>query len=302
MMRTEKTPKVSVCVVTYNQGKYIRQCLQSIVEQRTDFDYEIIVSDDGSTDDTCAIVQEFAIKYPEMVKPIFHEKNIGPFKNFVTTHNMAIGEFIAHCDGDDLFFPEKLQKQINYFEKHKGCTVVWHRVNFFNELDGFSPGEAYDYSMFNNGVVTIEKALRFGSIAAHSSIMYRRSARKTKSPDFDTLDLFYSWEYLLSGWGKILDDVVGAYRVNAVGAFSKKFKLIMRARAADHAKYYLKLLPAYRKSIFLFAFTNFLIDIKNRRKTALIFFTLMMRAFSCVSPKELFFHFNAVRKLKPPKL
>ena len=60
----DRPPKVSVCVVTYNQEKYIRQCLQSIVDQETDFDFEVIVADDCSTDRTSCIVQEFADKYP----------------------------------------------------------------------------------------------------------------------------------------------------------------------------------------------------------------------------------------------
>ena len=83
MVVTEKKPKVSVCVVTYNQEKYIRQCLQSIVDQETDFDFEVIVSDDCSMDGTCAIVQEFVEKYPGMVKPIFHDRNMGALRSVV---------------------------------------------------------------------------------------------------------------------------------------------------------------------------------------------------------------------------
>ena len=77
MEKTEKKTKVSVCVVTYNQEKYIRKCLQSIIDQKADFDFEIIIADDCSTDNTPTIIQEFYAKYPEIVKPIFREKNIG---------------------------------------------------------------------------------------------------------------------------------------------------------------------------------------------------------------------------------
>ena len=82
-MQDMKTPKVSVCVVTYNQEKYIRQCLQSIVDQETNFNFEILVSDDCSTDATRTIVLEFASKYPEIVKPMFRDRNVGAVKNFV---------------------------------------------------------------------------------------------------------------------------------------------------------------------------------------------------------------------------
>jgi cellulose synthase/poly-beta-1,6-N-acetylglucosamine synthase-like glycosyltransferase len=73
----EQAPKVSVCVVTYNQEKYIGQCLQSVVDQETDFDFEVLVADDCSTDGTRLILHEFANKYPGIVKPILSEVNVG---------------------------------------------------------------------------------------------------------------------------------------------------------------------------------------------------------------------------------
>lgn len=296
------SPKVSVCVVTYNQEKYIRQCLQSIVDQNTDFNFEVIVSDDCSTDGTRSILQEFVVKYPSLIKPVLREKNIGAFENFVSTHNIALGQFVAHCDGDDLFLPGKLQKQANFLETNSNCTVVWHRVNLFDDLGNYFPGEAADYSMFSNGIVTIEKALRLGSVAAHSSIMYRKSARKTSSPSFDALDLFYSWEYLCSGWGIILDEVLGEYRVDSSGSISKSPNLKMKALNAHHARYYSKQYPEYRKHIFLFALTNFFIDAKNRRKTAIEFFYLAISTFCLIKPKEFLLHIKNARKLRVPQL
>lgn len=85
----EKVPKLSVCVITYNQKEYIRQCLQSIVDQETDFDFEVIVGDDCSTDGTRAIVQEFARRYPKVVKPIFSEEYWGHPKLSVRSWNCA---------------------------------------------------------------------------------------------------------------------------------------------------------------------------------------------------------------------
>ncbi|WP_210546247.1 glycosyltransferase family 2 protein [Rhodoferax sp. PAMC 29310] len=302
MEMIEKKPKVSVCVVTYNQEKYIRQCLQSIVDQETDFDFEVIVSDDCSTDGTRAIVQWFAEKYPGVVKPIFHEENIGAFKNFVTTHNIANCKLVSHCDGDDLFLPEKLKKQVDFFEKNLDCTVVWHRMNLFDDWGNFFPGEAGDYSMFTNGIVTFEKALRFGSVAAHSSIMYRKCARKTDHPKFDTLDLFYSWEYLSSGWGVILDNVLGEYRVNSSGSISKSSNLQIKALYAHHAGHFLKKYPKKRKDIFIFSVTNFLIDLKNRRKTSINFLWLAIKSISLISINEYISHLRKVSKLKVPIL
>jgi len=297
-----KNPKVSVCVVTYNQEKYIRQCLQSIVDQVTNFDFEVIVADDFSTDDTRKIVKEFAELYPNVVKPIFHKTNIGPYKNFVFVHQQAIGEYIAHIDGDDLMLPNKIQKQADFLDQNPGCTVVWHRVNLFDDSGNFFPGEDYDYSMFPNGVVTFSAALRLGSVAANSSAMYRKTARKTVDPKFPTLDLFCSWEFLSSGWGMILDDVLGAYRVNSVGCISTTSRLLMRSLCVHHAEYFFKRHPCHRKDVFFFALTNLLIDLKNRRRTSLDFLILAIRSFSLVGPMELFSHLKVARKLRTPEL
>lgn len=108
----EKKPKVSVCVVTYNHEEYIRQCLQSIIDQETNFDFEIIVGDDCSTDGTRAIVKDFFDKYPEIIKPLFHQVNLGPTRNYFAVHGKASGEYIAHCDGDDYWLPNKLNFQV----------------------------------------------------------------------------------------------------------------------------------------------------------------------------------------------
>ena len=104
-MQNINSPKVSVCMVTYNQEKYIRQCLQSIIDQKTNFDFEVLVSDDCSTDSTRKIILEFASNYPKIVKPRFRERNVGALENFVLIHNAARSEYVAHCDGDDLFLP-----------------------------------------------------------------------------------------------------------------------------------------------------------------------------------------------------
>lgn len=298
----DKTPKVSVCVVTYNQEKYINECLQSILDQKTDFLFEVIVSDDCSTDGTALIIEEFSKKYPSVVKVVSRRKNVGAVENFISVHNLSKAEFVSHCDGDDIFLPGKLQKQVDYLNANPDCTVTWHRVNSFDDQGNFFPGELGSSSIFENGVVTFSQALRFGTVGGHSTIMYRRSARKTTCPGFDVLDLFYSWEYLSSGWGVILDDVLGEYRVNSNGAVSKSTHSKIRALNAHHSEYYLRRYPERRADIFIFAFTNFLIDVKNRRKTAIDFLILMLRSFSFISPIDFVFHLRKANKLRVPVL
>ena len=120
--------KFSVCVVTYNQEKYIEQCLQSLVDQVTAFDYEIIVGDDCSTDSTRTIIENLYKKYPEKIKPIYHKNNIGATENYRIVHLAASGKYVAHMDGDDYALPGKLQKQFNALESNPECVICTHDV------------------------------------------------------------------------------------------------------------------------------------------------------------------------------
>ena len=115
-------PKMSVCVITYNQERYIGQCLQSLVEQKTDFDFEVIVGDDCSTDGTLAVVQEFVNRYPDIVRTILQPTNTGGSKNYLQVHAAAIGTYVAHVDGDDYALPGKLQAQAEVLEDRKSVV------------------------------------------------------------------------------------------------------------------------------------------------------------------------------------
>jgi glycosyltransferase involved in cell wall biosynthesis len=125
--------KVSCHVITYNHINYIKQCLDGIIMQKTDFDFEIIIGDDLSTDGTREVVQEYSLRYPDLIKlNLRNQRGIGiPGKeNFVTTLEMCDGEFVALCDGDDYWTdPLKLQKQIDFLEANKDYSICFHNVD-----------------------------------------------------------------------------------------------------------------------------------------------------------------------------
>ena len=93
-MIENKEIKVSICIVTYNQERFVEQALQSILNQNTNFQYEVIIGDDCSTDLTRKIIQDFLIKYRDIVVPVFHEKNIGPLENLKAVYRKAKGKYI----------------------------------------------------------------------------------------------------------------------------------------------------------------------------------------------------------------
>lgn len=117
--------KVSIVVLTYNQEKYIRNTLDSLLNQDCDISYEILVSDDCSSDSTPSIIRQYSILHPNVVKPIFHIKNIGSLNNYYSTLLQCTGEYIMICDGDDYWLPGKLFNQVQYMDNNPG-TVLYH--------------------------------------------------------------------------------------------------------------------------------------------------------------------------------
>ena len=129
---------VSICSITYNHAPYIRQCLEGMLMQKTNFDFEIIINDDCSTDGTTEIIREYAEKYPDIVKPIYHEENQyqkgvrAMFAKFVFPK--AQGKYIALCEGDDYWIdPLKLQKQVDFLENNTDYALVYTNVHFYNQ-------------------------------------------------------------------------------------------------------------------------------------------------------------------------
>lgn len=125
----EQEVKVSVLMLAYNHENYIRQALDSVVGQRTDFRFEVMVGEDCSTDATRRIIREYAQKYPDLVKPLFRKKNLGASRNLVSTLRRCTGEYIAFLEGDDHWIDmDKLQKQADYLDIHPECAGVMTKV------------------------------------------------------------------------------------------------------------------------------------------------------------------------------
>jgi len=124
---------VSINCITYNHEKYIADALESFLNQRTDFEYEIIIGEDCSTDNTREIIKEFMKKYPGKIILITSEKNVGMMENERRIYEASHGKYIAECEGDDFWIdPYKLQKQINYMEKNQDCTLCFHNAHEVN--------------------------------------------------------------------------------------------------------------------------------------------------------------------------
>lgn len=118
---------VSICCLAYNHEEYIAEALESLVGQRTDFPFEIICNDDASTDSTSSIIEEYANRYPAIIKPIFQERNQRKNGGDIIWdyfYPTAQGKYIAYCDGDDYWITEdRLQKQVDFLESNRDYSL-----------------------------------------------------------------------------------------------------------------------------------------------------------------------------------
>ncbi|MVM32165.1 glycosyltransferase [Spirosoma sp. HMF4905] len=214
--------KVSVLIITYNQKKFIREAIDSVLAQKTTFPIEILVGDDFSTDGTREIIQEYERQYPGLVIGVLHPHNMGKNGgiNFLETLKLAKGEYYALIDGDDyLTNPLKLQKQADLLDAHPDYSMTFHNALITYE-DG-SPSHVLngdDMKPF----YTVDDLIGEDEIwfMATSSTMYRNSIkeyptwfRESSSGDIPRL-------ILKAKLGKIgyIPEVMSVYRKNRAGA------------------------------------------------------------------------------------
>lgn len=130
---------VSVCCAVYNQANFIRETLDGIVMQNTNFNFEVLVNDDCSTDGTTEIIRDYEKKYPDLIKPIYHNENQyskGISVNYENNFNRVKGKYIALCEGDDYWIaPDKLQIQVDYLEAHPDYSLVYTDFKSFDQTE-----------------------------------------------------------------------------------------------------------------------------------------------------------------------
>jgi glycosyltransferase involved in cell wall biosynthesis len=200
---------VSVTVVTYNHGKWLAECLESIVTQKTNFPFEVLVGDDASTDlKSRQILADYAKRHPGLIVPIQRKNNIGGSNNNLDLMRRARGDYIATCDGDDMMLPEKLQKQAEYLDAHPEFSMVGHRTW------GLSTDGKYiaNTAGFGKNVLTVDDILRGGVPFANSSVMFRKSHQTIWTSDKPVIDFLFFIDRALCGPVGVINELLGVYR------------------------------------------------------------------------------------------
>lgn len=204
---------VSVFCLAYNHEKYIRDCLDGFVNQKTNFKFEVIVHDDASTDNTANIIRDYAEKYPDFIKPIFqkvnqYSKGGSIVQNII--YPKLVGKYVACCEGDDYWCDlDKLQKQVDIMEANPEYVACVHPTKVINYLEHKeSLLAAYD----KDCVVKTEDVLfKMVPIFHTTSIFHRRDILIEHS---DIMNLPYmAWDYSKLIYLSVLGDI---YYINSV--------------------------------------------------------------------------------------
>jgi glycosyltransferase involved in cell wall biosynthesis len=163
--------KLSVMVITYNHEAFIAQALESILAQRVNFDYEIVVGEDCSTDGTRDILMDFHLRYPERIVPLLRKQNLGAMRNLDATIAACRGQYLALLEGDDYWSCEhKLQRQVDFLDAHLDSAICCHRVRFLNQT-GFAEEDVFP--SLPAGAYTIEDLLKGNFVMTCSTVLRR---------------------------------------------------------------------------------------------------------------------------------
>ena len=212
-------PVVSICCITYNHEKYIEETIDSFLMQETNFPFEVVIGEDCSKDNTRKIVEKYKEMYPNIIKLIVSENNVGMQANGQRTMEACIGEYMALCEGDDYWTDKnKLQIQKDFLESNPEYIICYTDVEAFNEngiIQDYIGGATKDLTADE-----LKKATPINTLTT----MYRNIMKDKFSAEFKASkygDLFI-WSILgYYGKGKYLPQIKPArYRVHSGGVHS----------------------------------------------------------------------------------
>ncbi|MBQ2870514.1 glycosyltransferase [bacterium] len=213
--------KVNIICPTYNQENYIKYALDGFLMQKTNFKFKVFVCDDFSTDKTREIISEYVKSYPEIIVPVFREKNIGAMENFLQALELPDSEYVAFCDGDDYWTDEnKLQKQVDFLDANQDYSICFHPVRLvYENID--KPDEIIGTPKGKNPQPYWD--LLEENYIPSNSVMYRYECIKKELPNYPRNMYPGDWfnHTVAAKYGKIghLPDMMAIYR-RQVGGIS----------------------------------------------------------------------------------
>jgi glycosyltransferase involved in cell wall biosynthesis len=213
--------RVSVAMITYNHERFVARAIESVLMQRTEFRFELLIGEDASPDGTRAIVERYARAHPDRIRVITSERNVGMNRNLARTIEACRGDYIALLDGDDYWTsPDKLRLQVEFLDRRPSFAICFHNVRVVKEPCG-AGGRPFNRP--DQKPVSSLEDLFLSNFMATSSVMFRRGLFGTLPEWFFDLE-FGDWplHVLNAQHGAIgyLQPMMSAYRLHSGGAWS----------------------------------------------------------------------------------
>lgn len=210
--------KISIVMLAYNHERFIGQALESILKQKTTYEYEVIVGEDCSTDTTKEIIKSYENRFSGRLKPVYRHENMGMIRNLIDCYERCRGEYIAMLEGDDYWSDEsKLERQISFLEEHNEYVACVHNWNVVDQNGNFTECGG-KFTTFQD--YTIANLERFEIPGQTATIVFRNIYTKLKE-QYGNLLKRYAWIpmdrtgiLLLLQYGKIarLPETMSCYR------------------------------------------------------------------------------------------
>lgn len=213
-----KFPLLSVCMITYGHEKFIRQAIESILMQQTKFDFELIITNDCSPDDTTAVVNDILKTHAKAkcIRYIEHSENKGMYGNFLFTLNECKGKYIALCEGDDYWIdPLKLQKQVDFLESHSDYEVCFTNIQIIDDNE-----TVVKEQLIPSDRKTVFEQKHLPTWAPTLTRVFKNrdfSQAIPNVPGLDTIMLLYQSKF---GKLKLIHEITGVYRRHNGGIYS----------------------------------------------------------------------------------
>ena len=238
MSDMEKSIEVSIICMAYNQKRYIAEALESMLSQKTSFDYEIVVHDDMSTDGTTDIIKRYEQRYPDKIKALYEKENqysqgVDVFMGICMPQTS--GRYIAVCEGDDYWISDdKLQKEYDALEVHTEIDMCACGATELTE--GIETGQIRPHTA--NGVLTTEEVILGGGRYIATATLFFRKALFSSFMEFEKVICFdYSNQIkgALRGGIYYIDEIMAVYRRATENSWTRKIEQNKEKRA-EHIK------------------------------------------------------------------
>tara|TARA_R100001460_G_scaffold98384_1_gene141204 strand:- start:3662 stop:4723 length:1062 start_codon:yes stop_codon:yes gene_type:complete len=248
-------PVVSILCATYNHVNYIEDAIKGFLIQDTGFPYEIIITDDASTDGTKEIVEQYAVKYPRIIKPVFHcenqySKGLRPPRFF---KELIRGRYCALCEGDDYWIDsKKLRLQVEGLERHPGVDLSIHPA-YMLEMETQKTTLMYEHGNCETILPVYSAVASMSQFSPTASYVFRAEAFFSM-PDwfFEARDLPFGDYFVESiiGRGGILyfPKALSVYRRNVPGSYTSTTQNAEEAQLLER----LKSILGYTRRLFIF--------------------------------------------------